>query len=239
MARRRPVGGYAAVGRCRPSGLRNWVYCASTFIILNDMEALGILDRTVYGEWSGKGGDKLTQSINLLYIAAGVALFWHGWRRLGSAPIGLGLLLGLVGLLFASAGWSLDPQTTIREAVIYLAVVIGSVGIAMNLHGDEYFGLLAQACFLAAAASFLLLFIAPGYAHGGQGEVMNFRGIFSQKNVLGQAMAVGTLASLHCLRANARGRVKNSGNVDGDRSRGSGVELSYLVPRHSCVFCPG
>lgn len=178
-----------------------WYYWASAFFVLQATQATGIADRLVYGDWQGKGGDKITQSLNLLLILTSLALFGRGFRRLWSIRTGAILALGLAGFLFCSAVWSIDPHVTVREAILYLFVVVGAIGITSNLQADEFMELLAVICFLAGAASLVLLVVSPAKAFGGDGD---FRGIFSQKNVLGEAMTVGVLATLHGIRAGTR-----------------------------------
>jgi len=110
------------------------------------------------------------------------------------------LSIGLAGFLLLSTLWSVDPQDTATRAVLYLFVVIGAIGIASNLDGDEFMSLLALTCFLSGAASLVLLAVSPANAQVITADSVDFRGIFSQKNVLGEAMVVGALASLHGLR---------------------------------------
>ena len=68
------------------------------------------------------------------------------------------------GLSLLSALWSIDPQTTIRRGVLYVFFVIGVIGVAGNLDGDEFMDLLGVTCLLAAAASIVLLVISPSDA---------------------------------------------------------------------------
>ena len=74
---------------------RRWVHWAVTYLLLCQIQALSVVDRLLYGAWLGKSGDKFTQSINILQIAVGVALFCRGlkyWPRLstgGSISISL------------------------------------------------------------------------------------------------------------------------------------------------------
>jgi O-antigen ligase len=88
-------------------------------------------------------------------------------------------------------------------------MVMGSIGIATNLKSDEYMELLALMCFLCAVASVLLYLAVPSMAYGGPDSTGDFRGIFSQKNILGEAMTIGALACLHGLRVNRRRRNRN------------------------------
>ena len=46
--------------------MRRLVDIAAAYTLVQAMSALAILDRTVYSEWPGKSGDKLTQLMNLL-----------------------------------------------------------------------------------------------------------------------------------------------------------------------------
>jgi hypothetical protein len=52
------------------------------FFFLYAMQAFSILSRLVYGEWDGKGGDKISQGLNLLMIVACLGLFALGVKEL-------------------------------------------------------------------------------------------------------------------------------------------------------------
>jgi exopolysaccharide production protein ExoQ len=183
-----------------------WYYWVSGFFLLQAMTAFGFVDRLVYGTWEYKTGDKITQSLNLLLILASLALFGRGYystRRIGTGGV---LALAATAFLFLSAGWSYEPALTVRQAVVYLFVVVGSIGIVSTLDADEYMALLRQTCFLSAVASLVLLVVSPSDALSPDSQ---FQGIFPQKNVLGQVMATGALASLHIIRVDHRRRIRN------------------------------
>ena len=112
----------------------------------------------------------------------------------------------MAAFLLLSALWSIDPQTTIRRGVLYVFFVIGVIGVAGNLDGDEFMDLLGVTCLLAAAASIVLLVISPSDAMPTSNEL---RGIFPHKNVLGPVMAAGALASLHGIRIGGGRRLPN------------------------------
>ena len=160
-------------------------------------EAFGIVDRLVYGEWAYKSGDKITAGLNLLMIVTSVVLFWRA-KGIGASGI---LALALASFLLLSAVWSIDPETTVRRGVVYLFIIIGTIGVVGSLEGDEVMSLVGITCGLCAAASIVLLVLSPSDA------LLNsdLRGIFSHKNGLGQVMAVGALASLGGIRI-SRGR---------------------------------
>ena len=192
-------------------GHASLVLLGSGFFLLDTMQAFGFMSRMVYGTWAGKGGDPITQTLNVLMIAASLTLFSIGYRRSKRGfAVGSVLAFSAVGFLCLSALWSLDPPTTLRVAIVYLFVILGAIGIARTMDADEYMHLLSWCCFLAAIASILLLVASPSnarmvaYDDGNGGVTRDFIGIFPQKNVLGQVMATGALATLHGIRVARR-----------------------------------
>lgn len=195
----------------RPGGV--FVPAAALFLALQSLQAFSVVVRSVYGEWEGKGGDKITTGLNLLTLGAGLVLLagapsWRAGRRApGNLPVpwhGLGLQAALGALLMASACWSADPSTTLRRAALYGFVILAAAGLAARLTPGAYFRALALAAAGAAALSLLMLVLCRGCALApGGGEL---RGVFSHKNMLGQAMAAGVLAALH-LAQQRRGRI--------------------------------
>jgi O-antigen ligase len=168
------------------------LYAAAAFFLLQSTMALGIIDRSVYGEWYGKTGDKITQTLNLLSILASLFLFWSGTRKIGIARFNRVLPLAAASLLLISALWSIDPRVTLTQGTAYFFVVLGAIGLVETFDSDELMDLMALICGLAAVASVVQLLIFP--------EPGEFRGIFSQKNVLGQVMAGGVLTGLYGAR---------------------------------------
>jgi exopolysaccharide production protein ExoQ len=183
----------------------SWQYWVSGFLLLDTMQAFGVISRVVYGSWAGKGGDKITQSMNLLMIAASLTLFAISCRRSNKGfTVGGVLALSAVGFLCLSALWSLDPPTTLRVAIVYLFVILGAIGIAGTMDADEFMHLFSWCCFLAALVSIFLRIASPGNAMTVDAGEVDFMGIFAQKNVLGQVMATGALATLHDIRVSRR-----------------------------------
>lgn len=183
-----------------------WHRLAAAFLFLQGIQAFGIIDRLVYGEWDGKPGDKITQSLNLLVILLSIALFARRAGRVRTVGRGAVFLFIIIGFLTCSAAWSIDFHLTIREAFLYLVAAVGWVAIATNLEPDEFMAVAARMTFLAAAASIVLLVVSPSNALETWEVGVDFRGIFSQKNVLGEAMAVGAIVNLHCLSIPRKGR---------------------------------
>jgi exopolysaccharide production protein ExoQ len=165
------------------------------------MGGLGIIDRLVYGEtFYGKTGDKITTALNLLSIIASVFLFWSG-TRLRSPRFNQILSLAVPSLFLISILWSLDPGLTLTQGTAYFFLVLGAIGLVETSDGDELMNLIALICGLAAVASVVQSFIAP--------NPLEFRGIFSQKQELGEAMAVGVLTGLHGAQDRSGRRFRN------------------------------
>jgi O-antigen ligase len=138
-------------------------------------------------------------------MASNVLLFVKALPRLKTMLNGAVIATSLVLFLLCTAAWSINPASSARSAIEYGIVVIGAIGIAANLKADAFMEQLALLCFLSGAASLLLLAVSPAAAYGDAGD---FRGIFPQKNVLGEAMTMGALGSLHGLRVSKRGRAQ-------------------------------
>jgi exopolysaccharide production protein ExoQ len=190
----------------RPLHNKSWLIRWSVgFILLCQLQALSVIDRILYGQWVGKGGDKLTQTINLMQIVLGVALFLKGTRQWKSLKSGALMWLALAMFAITSAAWSVDFGATMRAGIQYLVLIITAIGIAESLEAEEFMDLLARVCFLSAIVSMVLLIISPQTVIGEFAG--DYRGVFPQKNPLGQAMAMGTIACLHGIMTSKRGRL--------------------------------
>jgi exopolysaccharide production protein ExoQ len=184
---------------------RRWPRWAVCWLLLCQLQAFSLIDRVFWGSWLGKTGDKFTQFVSMSQIIISIILFVIGSRRWHGLQKGGILLLSLAVFLLSSAAWSVDAGASVRGGIQYFFFVLGLIGAAENLEGDDFMDLLATVCFLSAVACLILLLIAPGYVISE--ETGEFRGVFSQKNILGQAMAVGALACLHSIRAQTRSRL--------------------------------
>jgi exopolysaccharide production protein ExoQ len=191
------------------------------FFLLTSIGGLSIIDRSIYGQWEGKGGDKLTEILNLLNIAASLLLLWWGTNGLRSIRVNLVFPLAAVGLLLISVLWSVDPGMTMRRGTAYLFVMIGAIAMVETFDSDTLMRLTSAACELCAVASVVLLFASA--------DAADFRGVFYTKNMLGQAMVVGVLASLHGMRRGRRVRSLRAAAVCTTVAFMSGSSTSVLA----------
>jgi exopolysaccharide production protein ExoQ len=176
------------------------IYTSFVLYMLLPTEALSYLDRMIYGEWEGKPGDKLTEILNLLAIAVSLLLFWWGNRRVWRPRLNRALPLAAAGLLLTSVLWSVAPTMTMTRSVAYFFLIIGAIGVVEIFDSNQVMRLTALIGGISAAIS--LIVPDPAYAITG-----DLQGLFPQKNVLGQAMAIGVLAGLHSLRVAGRWRL--------------------------------
>jgi exopolysaccharide production protein ExoQ len=175
------------------------IYIACVLYMIMPTGVLSYIDRTIYGEWGGKPGNKITEALNLLGIGVSLLLYWWSARRLRSPRFNRVLPMAATGLLMISVLWSVAPQTTITRSVAYFFLVVGAMGITGICESNQVMRLTALIGGFSAAIS-LVLPDAAGAAMG------MFRGPFAGKNQLGQAMAIGVLAGLHGMRVRGRGR---------------------------------
>jgi exopolysaccharide production protein ExoQ len=206
----------------------NYLYLASAFFVLHTVGAFGILSRLYYGEfqYGTTTTTVLAAALNLGSVLACLALFLGRFRTTMSISTGELLAISLVSLFLLSIAWSVDPWTTSRRGGLYVFFVLGVIGMVARLTDREFTGLMSTAGLLSAVASLALLAFDPSSALAlpdsfegtsnnviVRGDLDSFvaspevtlalRGIFTQKNVLGQVMAAGLLASMHILRAAA------------------------------------
>jgi O-antigen ligase len=178
------------------------VYAASVFFLLQSMSALGFIDGVIYGgqNFYGRTGDKVSETLNLLSIFASLFLFFSSNPGIRIAHFNRILPLAAASFILISVLWSVDPRQTLTQGTAYFFVVLGAIGLAEALDGDQLMDLVAWICLLCAAASVVQFSISPGSD--------GFSGIFSQKNVLGQVMAGGVLAGLHGTRRRGGPRLR-------------------------------
>ena len=170
----------------------NLLSSALTFYLLASMGAVGFIDRAIYGQWEGKGGTIVSLGVNLITIAVSVFLYWSGYRASRIVSFNRLLPLGAAGLLLITVFWSVDPRVTFTQGTAYFFVVLGAIGIAKTFDFDTVMRSTALASAFCAFASLIQYFAFP--------EPGDFRGVFPQKNLLGEAMAVGVLGALHVMR---------------------------------------
>jgi len=150
---------------------QNILYVVSVFFLLQSMSVLATLDRFIYGEWYGKPGDKITQTLNLLSIFSSIYLFWWGTRKTRIARFNRVLPLAAASLPLISVLWSVAPGVTLTQGLEYFFVVLGAIGLVEALEGDVLMDLVALICGLSAVASVVYFFFFGEEPGGFRGKM--------------------------------------------------------------------
>jgi O-antigen ligase len=124
-----------------------------------------------------------------------VSLLWvltHGRAAL-QALSGRFSLLALLGLAIASTAWSAAPDLTLRRSLALVGTTAFGVFLAARFDTARLLGLLAGALGSAAVLSAAFALALPAYGVSGGAHAGDWQGIFTHKNMLGQAMTLGTV----------------------------------------------
>ncbi len=101
------------------------------------------------------------------------------------------LLLLLVVIILISILWSMAPEVTLRRSVAFVGTTLFGTYLAMRYSPRELMWLLALALGTAALLSLVVALGLPSYGvEHDTSRGLAWKGIFNQKNQLGQAMAL-------------------------------------------------
>ena len=107
-------------------------------------------------------------------------------------------------IVLTSTAWSVEHSLTLKRSVLVLAICGFDLYVATSFSLDKILKSLSTTIFLSAIASLLVALLLPSlgleFTEGLGGD---WKGIFPQKNTLGQVMAVGVFAEM-CLMIRAR-----------------------------------
>ncbi len=182
----------ARLERTKPS-LGRWYNAAGIFFILQGVGPFAIIDRMIYGEPPTRiTGDPLTQVLNTVQIVVALFLFWGGWKRTRSVTRGAKLLLLLVIMEGTTSFWSVDPDTSLRRTFVYGFFVLGIVGLANLMDGNEFIAFFERIILATTVVSLAVIALSPENGILPDGA---WRGVVGNKNTLGQIMAAGVLVS--------------------------------------------
>lgn len=128
------------------------------------------------------------------------------WRSVLAVLRRNGAVIALVCVAVASVAWSDAPELTLRRSVALVATTSFGVYLAA-CHGVRgTLRVLALALGTVAILSFVFAIALPSYGIDVGPHAGAWRGVFNQKNNLGQAMVLSTVAFLLLARASERRR---------------------------------
>ncbi len=142
------------------------------------------------------GNSDLIRNLTTPAYAVGLGLAvlggWRTLRAIGHSPA----LWGLMGLVFLSILWSVDPSTTIRRAVAVLMTSLAGLVIASRYDWPRLTQIVATSFAILAVLSFLSAALVPSYGRMTLLFPGAWRGVWNEKNALGDHMTMAVLACL-------------------------------------------
>jgi exopolysaccharide production protein ExoQ len=176
----------------------NVLYLAKVSFLFGGIGAFGFIDKFVYGEWEGKTGSSISRILNLIFLLSSVFIYWAGTRKTKVVQFNRFLPFMAASIPLISIAWSIDPSVSFRQGTEYFFAVLGAIGLAEVSDGDDLMRLVLLVCTVSAVASLFQFFVFPDLPGA------DFRGIFPQKNLLGQVMVGGVIAGLHGIRLKSK-----------------------------------
>ncbi len=144
----------------------------------------------------GPNGDpdasNLIRSLFFPAYAMAVAQFAaRPWSALTTA-VRSPLIWLLIGLVFASTAWSIDPSTTERRAIALLFTTLAALVLASRFEWPDLLEVLATAFAVVTVCSYLLGLLVPSYGRMAAGSEFPgaWRGVYIEKNGLGDSMTM-------------------------------------------------
>lgn len=156
-----------------------------------------------------KGDPEASSLIRALFFPAyGVAVVLAATRPLETlgAAIRGPLLWLLVGYTFVSMLWSVDPETTQRRAIALLFTTIGALAIAARWRWPTLIEVFAATFAVVTVASYALALLIPSYGKMTELFPGAWRGVFLEKNALGDHMTLGFIVFAAAAILNERRR---------------------------------
>lgn len=117
-------------------------------------------------------------------------------------------LLGfIVGLTLISVFWSIDPDMTNRRSVALLFTTLCGVALAARFDWRSLSEVLATGFAILAVTSFLLALLLPTWGRMTEIFPGAWSGVWTEKNALGNRMALGVVIFLGAAALNPRRRI--------------------------------
>ena len=158
----------------------------------------------------GPNGDPEASGLirNLYFPAYGVALallFTQPKRALATA-VRSPLIWLLIALTFVSALWSVDPETTQRRAIALTFTTLAALVLASRFEWPELLEVFASAFAVVIVLSYLFGALIPSYGRMSALFPGAWRGVYQEKNALGDTMTMAYITLVATAVLNPRRR---------------------------------
>lgn len=123
------------------------------------------------------------------YGAAAALLLTQPWATLRTA-VRSPLIWLLLALVFASMAWSIDAETTERRAIALLFTTLAALALASRYEWPALLSVLATAFAVVVVSCYLLGLFVPSYGRMIRDFPGAWRGVYAEKNALGDTMTM-------------------------------------------------
>jgi O-antigen ligase len=103
------------------------------------------------------------------------------------------LLWALIALVFVSTLWSIDPSVTVRRGIALSFTTLAGVGLAARYDWPKLTEVFAAALAITAVACFAFGILAPSYGRMTELFPGAWRGVWYEKNALGDNMTIACI----------------------------------------------
>jgi len=158
----------------------------------------------------GPDGDPEASNLirSVFFPAYGMAvalLLARPWAALGAA-VRSPLIWLLITLAFVSMVWSIDPSTTERRSVALLFTTLAALVLASRFEWPELLEVLATAFAVVIVSCYLMGLLVPSYGRMATLFPGAWRGVYAEKNALGDTMTMAFITLCATAVLNARRR---------------------------------
>jgi O-antigen ligase len=178
--------------------------------LLVQQDAFLNIPRVLQGRDAADASGVTTDPINVILVAAtlaGLAVLINLRREAFFTTAFKNLpVIALCGLVFVSSLWSVAMGLSAKRAVVHLNTILLALYVASRMDFDQAVRCVAQSIAIGAVGSLIagLGFHTIGLMHT-PGLVGKWRGVYSHKNPLAQAMGLGVVFELYlCVRGPRR-----------------------------------
>ncbi len=160
---------------------------------LDDFDAVAQLTAAAAAAAPASAGAQFLQLSWAPIHATVICLALARWRDVADGLAMQRLLLVLLGLALVSAIWSVNPEVTLRRSIALAGSSLFGVYLAVVYDHIKLLRLLARAFAIVIVASLVFAFVQPEIATSSVLHDGEWRGVFVNKNALGQMMLLSCL----------------------------------------------
>jgi O-antigen ligase len=174
-----------------PAGFKDYLAFWTSVLMMLTFTQFWVMPLT------GPNGDaEASNLIRTLYFPAyfaALALAVARLRQTVFAAIRAPLLWALIGMVFVSMIWSIDPEVTERRGIAVLFTTLAAVVVAARYDWPRFLEVLATAFAIVVMACFFLGLFVPSYGRMSELFPGAWRGVYFEKNGLGDNMSIACI----------------------------------------------